>query len=123
MTPYADARDVRVDVRASDVDITASPSAVRHVLDNLLRNAVEASPADAPRSGRAGARPRAWHPVAGAGAPFATGRAGGTGLGVAVWQRIARAEGGELAHRPGRRGDRRDVGDRAAMILSSIGHR
>ncbi|MFZ5479282.1 MAG: sensor histidine kinase [Myxococcota bacterium] len=106
---HADAREVRVDVRARPVEVTASPSAVRQVLDNLLRNAVEASPDGGVVEVEVLPDPAVRVLDRGPGIPphvrgrlyepFATGRAGGTGLGLAVCHRIVRAQGGELTHR------------------------
>lgn len=104
----ADARDVTIRVDAPVATrLHAPPSAVRQVLDNLVRNAVEASPPGAEvelavlpdrvevRDRGAGVppsvRPRLYE-------PFATGRPDGTGLGLAVCQRITTAYGGALAH-------------------------
>jgi signal transduction histidine kinase len=108
--PLADSRDVAVRVEAGAGGTTlASPSAVRQVLDNLVLNAVHASPPGsevviALRSESAievldrgtgippAVRARLYE-------PFVTGRADGTGLGLAICQRIARAHGGALVHR------------------------
>jgi signal transduction histidine kinase len=105
----ADLKDVTVQLSpGAPISVLASPSAVRQVLDNLLRNAVEASSAgsavelelkqgpvfevrDRGPGLAANVRPRLYE-------PFVTGRPDGTGLGLAVCQRIARAQGGSLAH-------------------------
>lgn len=109
ITPSAEMKEVDVQfVSDGTAPLYASPSAVRQVLDNLLRNAVEASE----RGGcvevelRAGPvvevrdrgpgipeaiRPRLYD-------PFVTGRPDGTGLGLAICQRIVRAQGGALTH-------------------------
>ncbi len=104
----ADARDVsiRVDGEAR-ATVSAPPSAVRQVLDNLVRNAVEAAPPGSEVEvvlvagglevrdrgpGVPGAvRARLYE-------PFVTGRRDGTGLGLAVCQRIVTALGGALTH-------------------------
>ncbi len=112
----ADARDVMLvvtlpaDASVAPVPVPtlmAPPSAVRQVLDNLLRNAIEASPPDgrveiALASDRVEVRDR------GAGIPpevrarlyepFVTGRRDGTGLGLAICQRVVTALGGALVH-------------------------
>lgn len=87
--------------------VLASPSAVRQVLDNLVRNAVQASPAGAEvevevvrgavevRDRGSGipeaVRARLYE-------PFVSGRHEGTGLGLAVSRRIVDALGGRLVH-------------------------
>lgn len=110
MLPTADLRDIHIEVHAGrGLTTLASPSAVRQVFDNLVRNAIDASP----RGGTidvvvlagpvvevrdrgpgipASVRGRLYE-------PFVTGKPDGTGLGLAVCQRIARAHGGELQHR------------------------
>lgn len=105
----ADARGVALVIRAlpGGVRPTASPSAVRQVLDNLVGNAVLASPAGVTVEVEAGAR-RVSVLDRGAGLPpevrarlyepFVTGREGGTGLGLAVCHRISRAVGATLVH-------------------------
>ncbi len=84
------------------------PGAVRHVLDNLLRNAVQASAPGQRVEVRVCAGPMIEVRDRGPGIapavrarlyePFVTGRADGTGLGLAVCQRIARGTGGNLEH-------------------------
>jgi signal transduction histidine kinase len=104
----SDARDVGVRVAAEGAPtVEAPPGAVRQVLDNLLRNALDAAPDGSVIDVRIGAegltveddgpgipetvRARLY-------TPFATGRADGTGLGLAVAARIVRALGGALTH-------------------------
>ncbi len=110
--PLADAAGVRLQVVGDAAPVLASPSAARQILDNLVRNAVEASPVGTfvevvVEEGRvlvldrgAGIPPAVRQRLY---EPFVTGRSQGTGLGLAVAARIARAQGGELLHeeRPG----------------------
>jgi signal transduction histidine kinase len=105
---HADARDVRLALALhARPTLHAPPTAVRQVLDNLVRNALDASAEGAEievvvdpaalevRDRGAGipasVRARLYE-------PFATGRADGTGLGLAVARRIVVALGGTLAH-------------------------
>jgi signal transduction histidine kinase len=105
----ADARDVALtlEVDAAPPVLRAPRGAVRHVLDNLVRNAVQASP----QGGRVRVTVAA-HGIEvrdeGEGipsqvrarlyTPFVTGRPDGTGLGLAVARRIVTALGGDLSH-------------------------
>ncbi|MDP2314297.1 MAG: ATP-binding protein [Pseudomonadota bacterium] len=106
----ADARDVSIVVSVpptAPLPLAAPPTAVRQVLDNLLRNAIEASPAGATVALSLG---EGVVEVADRGAgippavrarlyePFVTGRRDGTGLGLAVCQRVVTALGGALTH-------------------------
>lgn len=126
LLPTADMRDIRISVDAeAGVSTVASPSAVRQVFDNLVRNAIDASPdgGDVEIVVRAGplveVRDRgAGIPVAVKAKlyqPFVTGRPDGTGLGLAVCQRIARAHGGDLHHR-----DREDGGTVASWTVGGL---
>lgn len=110
VAPAADHRSVEIRLLGEGpTPIRVSPSAVRQVFDNLLRNAVQASEPSGvvEMEVRAGPvvevrdrgpgipdaiRPRLYQ-------PFVTGRHDGTGLGLAVCQRIARAYDGDLVHR------------------------
>lgn len=106
--PRADARDILLALQdEGPLRVHTSPAAARQILDNLLQNAIEAAPAgsaievsvrrdsiavlDRGPGVPAALRPRLYE-------PFATGRADGTGLGLAVCQRIARAQGGSIVH-------------------------
>jgi signal transduction histidine kinase len=110
VTPEADVRDVEIRVvESASLTVVLPPGAVRHVLDNLLRNAVQASPPGGTVEVRVGltsievldrgpgipnhVRARLYE-------PFATGRPEGTGLGLAVCQRVARGTGGSIEHEP-----------------------
>jgi len=113
VTMVADARDITVKLTGTTpATRLAAPTAVRQVLDNLLINAVQASPtgavvevalardavtiADRGAGVPPGVRARLYQ-------PFVTGRHEGTGLGLAICKRIVEAQGGTLTHedRPG----------------------
>lgn len=106
--PFGDARNVQVRwLGGVPCTLQAAPTAVRQVLDNLVRNAIEASPAGEKvevevvgeavevRDRGPGLPPKVRSRLY---EPFVTGRAEGTGLGLAVSQRIARALGGRIVH-------------------------
>lgn len=109
----AEQREVSVQLmQEQPVTLRIAPGVVRQVLDNLLRNAVEASPPggavevevrgavievrDRGPGIPAALRARLYQ-------PFTTTKPGGTGLGLAVSARFVRALGGTLSHldRPG----------------------
>jgi signal transduction histidine kinase len=110
LTPWSAERRVTIRVRgnaSADVD----PDALTRALDNLLRNAVEASPIDgvvevAVENGADAVRIRVEDSGAGVAAdrtqelfePFFTTKAGGTGLGLAISRSIARAHGGDVIY-------------------------
>ncbi len=128
VTSAAELKDVDLRLLVSArAKLYASPSGIRQVLDNLLRNAVEASlpgscvevevqagPTIEVRDRGAGippaVRPRLYE-------PFVTGRPEGTGLGLAICQRIVRAQGGALSHL-----DRPDGGTIARWTLTGAAH-
>lgn len=110
-TVHGDPRLVEVRlVHSEPAAVVASPSAVRQILDNLLNNAIDASPEGGVVEVEVHADPiRVEVRDRGPGLPpavrarlyepFVTGRATGTGLGLAVSQRIARALGSHVSHR------------------------
>lgn len=105
--PYADSRGVEIRwAGGPSLTVQAAPTAVRQVLDNLVRNAVDASTGGSVevsvsaagvevRDRGAGLPPNVRARLY---EPFVTGRPDGTGLGLAVSQRIARALGGRIIH-------------------------
>lgn len=122
----ADARGITVHlVKSHPTTLHASPSGVRQILDNLLSNAIEASPDNAVIDVAIGEGPcRVEVRDRGEGIPpavrkrmyepFVTGKARGTGLGLAVCQRIARSCGTVLTHT-----DRPDGGIVATWTLEA----
>lgn len=104
----ADGRGVSIAVRGEAVRTTLSPSAARQVIDNLVRNAVEASPEGGEVEIAVGPGARIRVMDRGPGLPeavrarlyepFVTGRSDGVGLGLAICARIVRAQGGKLRH-------------------------
>ncbi len=116
LAPWAEGRGVAV--RATgEGRAAADPDSLARAVDNLLRNAVEASPAGGAVDVAGRARPGGGLVVrvddAGPGVadaqaaalfePFFTTKPGGTGLGLALSRAIARAHGGDLVY--ARRGD------------------
>jgi signal transduction histidine kinase len=116
LAPWADERGVTIEVRG-DAATTIDPEACARALDNLVRNAVEASP----RAGRVcvsiepkGAEVTVAVEDDGPGVPdadvarlfepFFTTKPDGTGLGLAVSRAIAQAAGGQLVY--AREGDK-----------------
>lgn len=107
--PFADARGITLRwLGGGPTLLQAAPTAVRQVLDNLIRNAIDAMEdgeievelkagivevRDRGAGIPAAVRARLYQ-------PFVTGRPDGTGLGLAVSQRIAKALGGQIIHLP-----------------------
>ncbi len=110
LRPWADERGVRIEVTGeatSDLDVDA----VARAVDNLVRNAVEASPREATvavevsrvdeaarvevRDAGAGVDPARLHELF---EPFFTTKPDGTGLGLALSQAIAAAHDGALRY-------------------------
>jgi signal transduction histidine kinase len=116
LRPWWAQRAVAIEL-AGDATVTIDPSAVGRAIDNLVRNAVEASPArgvvrvqvvDAAdavlvrvEDDGEGVRPERAEELF---EPFFTTKPDGTGLGLAISRAIARSHGGDLTY--ARRGGR-----------------
>jgi signal transduction histidine kinase len=110
LQPWAQSRGVAITVQG-DAHASIDPESVGRAFDNLLRNAVEASPDGAHVTTRVlseGGEVRVVVEDAGPGVasdragelfePFFTTKPDGTGLGLAISRAIARAHGGELVY-------------------------
>jgi signal transduction histidine kinase len=110
LAPWAQLRRVQVAI-SGDASAQIDPDSIARACDNLLRNAVEASPADGQVTvqiladgqeakiqvddrgeGVAGARAAMLFE------PFLTTKADGTGLGLAISRALARAHGGDVVY-------------------------
>lgn len=109
-SPWVTTQHVRVVVEG-DAQASIEPNAVSRAIDNLLRNAVEASPRDGVvRICVAGCESRVWVEFHDEGEgveqalttqlfePFFTTKPNGTGLGLAISLAVARAHGGDVVY-------------------------
>ena len=107
LAPWAQLRRVGVNV-SGDASADIDPDSIARAFDNLVRNAIEASPAGGTVEVRVGDEGAVkiqiddrGQGVARAGElfePFFTTKADGTGLGLAISRALARAHGGDVVY-------------------------